>query len=157
MISSQHMRSVRGGRRVIIRLRNPETGDPLTPIRLVLYAGLPALHRAMRDWERHHDLPLTDEDDSALACVQGVRQPIIRFSQNALSMRVVIHECAHAAMWLRYSPRGWAGLPELQQRCITEPDERYCHILDDVFISVLDTLLQIDELQSMPIDLPRNA
>ena len=142
---------------MIIRMRNPETGTPLTPIRLVVYDGLPALHRAMTDWSRHHDIPLMDDYDRTIACVQGVRQPIIRLAADHLSLRIVTHECAHAAMWLRYSPQGWAGLPEPQHHMITEPDERYCHILDDVFVSVLDTLMQMADVQGLPLDLLRNA
>lgn len=103
------------------------SNDWLTPVSVLVYPdGELMRHEAMK-------LRLDDPVEGALAVTQyDFRRVIIRFNRRGLCMRVVVHECLHAALILHdVIVDDWR-------------DEGLCHIMDDLFVQVLAWL--IDDL-----------
>ena len=65
----------------------------------------------------------------------------IMLSMEALSMRVIIHECSHAALALR-------GAADIK----SWTDEEYCHIHDEITCDIIDWIVNDVTDGSLPVD-----
>ena len=103
------------------------SNDWLTPVSVLVYPdGELMRHEAMKLREN------VSLDDALAVTQYDLRRVIIRFNRRGLCMRVVIHECLHAALILHdVIVDDWR-------------DEGLCHIMDDLFVQVLAWL--IDDL-----------
>ena len=112
------------------------SNDWLTPVSVLVYPdGELMRHEAMKLREN------VSLDDALAVTQYDLRRVIIRFNRRGLCMRVVIHECLHAALILHdVIVDDWR-------------DEGLCHIMDDLFVQVLAWLiddLHMDELRLEP-------
>lgn len=112
------------------------SNDWLTPVSVLVYPD--------GELMRHETMKLRENVsfDDALAVTQyDHRRVTIRFNRRDLCMRVIVHECLHAALILHdVIVDDWR-------------DEGLCHIMDDLFVQVLAWLiddLHMDELGLEP-------
>jgi hypothetical protein len=119
-----------------IKLKQPDTGESLPPVTVKLYPTLKGMRQAAQ-----HYCP-GEGSDKTYGFTQSVQlEPVIRFSTEAISMRIIVHECSHAALYLRYSDEAKWTLPYHWQDSIAWTDELFCHIMDDLFCNILAWLI----------------
>lgn len=112
------------------------SNDWLTPVSVLVYPdGELMRQEAMK-------LHLDDPVDGALAVTQyDHRRVIIRFNRRDLCMRVIVHECLHAAL-------------VLDDMIVDDwRDEGLCHIMDDLFVKVLAWLIDDLHMSALGLEL----
>lgn len=103
------------------------SNDRLTPVSVLVYPDGELMRQETMKLRENVSF------DDALAVTQyDHRRVTIRFNRRDLCMRVIVHECLHAALILH------DGIVEDWR------DEGLCHIMDDLFVQVLAWL--IDDL-----------
>lgn len=130
-----------------IKLKQPDTGETLPEVTLKIYPTL----KGMRSAARQSYPDDADEDCKALGFVQPRNlSPTIRLCDKAMSMRIIVHECLHAAIYLRYTDEAKWNIPD-EDLGIAWNDELICHIMDDLFTAVLDHLIRLTP-NPIPLD-----
>jgi hypothetical protein len=123
-----------------------EDGDQLPPAHLCIYPSL----RLMRDAARKFND--VDGKDALGFTQKAAGIPVIRLAESCLSMRIIVHECAHAALILRESFEANSFAHAFDEDSDQWGDETFCHIMDDLTCEVLDWILNNTTMCAIPLD-----
>ena len=123
----------------------------MTSIRLMMenLSRLPLVHvrlydtlEEMRETAEKISHSQNPDDHIALGFTQIQNgEPNIRLSTQALSIQVICHETAHAALYLRQCDECTKQLPADENQDIKWHEETYCHIYDQLLTEILDWII----------------